>query len=152
MYVRNYPTMNGDHGANEPKPRGHANSLDRRMSCNDEHVEDDDSDTSSHQYNPSNSVWNSHEDQVQIMSKGKGEMNSKHRNSSYQNFSIIFPVLDGDETPGGKLKADDSSSDAEIEWVPSSWSSLAQPSRSAMKSPDKSENVSVARRRFANYS
>lgn len=38
---------------------------------------------------------------------------------------------------------EDSSSDVEGEWVPSSWSSLAQPSRSALKSPDKSANVST---------
>lgn len=37
---------------------------------------------------------------------------------------------------------EDNSSDVEMEWVPSSWSSLAQPSRSALKSPDKSDNVS----------
>lgn len=50
---------------------------------------------------------------------------------------------DDEELPCGKLKGDDSSSEADIEWVPSSWSSLAQPSRSAMKSPDKSENVCI---------
>lgn len=38
---------------------------------------------------------------------------------------------------------EDSSSDAEGEWVPSCWDSLAQPSRSALKSPDKSSSVSV---------
>lgn len=32
---------------------------------------DDESDISAHQYNPSSSVWNSHEDKVQIISKGK---------------------------------------------------------------------------------
>lgn len=37
---------------------------------------------------------------------------------------------------------EDSSSDAEGEWVPSCWDSLAQPSRSALKSPDKSSSVS----------
>lgn len=36
----------------------------------------------------------------------------------------------------------DSSSEAEGEWVPSCWDSLAQPSRSALKSPDKSSSVS----------
>lgn len=37
---------------------------------------------------------------------------------------------------------DDDNSDAEGEWVPSCWDSMAQPSRSALKSPDKSSSVS----------
>lgn len=36
-----------------------------------------------------------------------------------------------------------SSSDVEEEWVPSCWDSMAQPSRSALKSPDKSSSVSI---------
>lgn len=34
-------------------------------------------------------------------------------------------------------------SENEDEWVPSSWDSLAKPSRSALKSPDKSSSVSI---------
>lgn len=46
------------------------------------------------------------------------------------------------DTDQEQYEDEDSSSDAEGEWVPSCWDSLAQPSRSALKSPDKSSSVS----------
>lgn len=60
-------------------------------------------------------------------------------------FITFFFVIPGDvdEDIGEREIPEDSSSDVEGEWVPSSWSSLAQPSRSALKSPDKSTSVSL---------
>lgn len=51
--------------------------------------------------------------------------------------NFLLEVVDADLE---QYEDEDSSSDAEGEWVPSCWDSLAQPSRSALKSPDKSSS------------
>lgn len=76
MYVRNYPIANGSHPAKETKlcesDENLIEPIDNVPHNVDDDVEaDDDSDISSHRYNPNSShVWNSHEDQVNIMSRG----------------------------------------------------------------------------------
>jgi hypothetical protein len=54
---------------------------------------------------------------------------------------FIVHVLDPPEEVGSE--ADESSSENEGEFVPSCWDSMAQPQRSALKSPDKANEVSV---------
>lgn len=80
-------------------------------------------------------VWKSHEDKVPVT--------GIHRSCSVMcndgrilYFDCFAEIVDTD------LEDEDSSSDAEGEWVPSCWDSGAQPSRSALKSPDKSSSVS----------
>lgn len=46
------------------------------------------------------------------------------------------------DTKHAEESCDDSSSEVEEEFVPSSWDAEAQPARSALKSPDKSSSVS----------
>ncbi|KAJ6646859.1 hypothetical protein Bhyg_02073, partial [Pseudolycoriella hygida] len=59
------------------------------------------------------------------------------------------PVTGIEHTDKEQYEDEDSSSDAEGEWVPSCWDSLAQPSRSALKSPDKSSSSPKKRRSVA---
>lgn len=65
MYVRSLPPSNG---MKHEEIRGNSTK---------ETSGDDYSDNSTHQYNPSSSVWNSHEDKVQILNKGNNR--SAHR-------------------------------------------------------------------------
>lgn len=51
-------------------------------------------------------------------------------------FSFLVQICDSEDSESA------SSSSSEGEFVPSSWNSLAKPSRSALKSPDKSSSVS----------
>lgn len=80
MYVRNYPstittTVTTTTTTISPITNHNLNNTietdnaGRKLS-KDELNADDESDISSNQYNPSSSVWNSHEDKIQIMSKG----------------------------------------------------------------------------------
>lgn len=71
MYVRNYSVPNGGHTNKELKSLEAEQKKQVERLDNVKEADDGDSDVSSHQYNPSSSVWNSHEDQVKIMSRGE---------------------------------------------------------------------------------
>lgn len=96
------------------------------------------------------SVWNTHHDKVPVSSSSVIGKNLVMRRG-YTECTIFFNQTDEDDDDqhnGGTSDEDEgtgnsnnSSSDAEGEWVPSCWDSMAQPARSAMKSPDKSSSV-----------
>lgn len=88
-------------------------------------------------------VWNSHADQVLVSTSpvhSKCSIKIKMRLKYLCKIWLrMFKSGDDDEHIGGNS----SSSDADEEWVPSCWDSMAQPARSALKSPDKTSSVSI---------
>lgn len=102
------------------------------------------------------SVWNTHHDKVPVSSSSVNGKSVDGCSGVQAKFLILFNRTDendADQHNGGTSDEDEgdddegnsnnSSSDAEGEWVPSCWDSMAQPARSALKSPDKSSSVSL---------
>lgn len=102
-------------------------------------------------------VWNAHADKIPVAvtatTKGTEARFSCNLFSRSRNDTVsfdLFSVVSLDDGDDGKSDGDDddkdscaSSSEAEGEWVPSCWDSMAQPVRSALKSPDKTSSVSI---------
>lgn len=78
MYVRNV------------SPPTRMKHEDMAVNFNKETSTDEYSDNSTHQYNPSNSVWNSHEDKVQIMNKGMNACKIDTKSSIIVFFVLLF--------------------------------------------------------------
>lgn len=89
-------------------------------------------------------VWNSHKDKVPVTCNGNGFysiIGEKKKVEFCKNYLFLFEFAE--EKEAVEDSEDENNSDVEDEWVPSSWDSMAQPARSALKSPDKTSSVSI---------